>query len=101
MMGRQDNCQGQLLYNFDLDKLVPAGHLLRHIDALLSFDSIRKHLSSVPDRLLAVLFLGVADSLDLGISRHPCIVESVDLGDPEPSREGEVALLIELLAFTQ
>ena len=44
MMGHQDDRQGQLLYNFHLDDLVPSQHLLRHIDSLLNFDSLREHL---------------------------------------------------------
>jgi hypothetical protein len=30
MMGRQDRDQGQLFYEFSLDDMIPAGHLLRH-----------------------------------------------------------------------
>jgi len=44
MMGRQDDRQGQFLYHFDLDDLLPGNHLLRGIDRFLDFDGLRTHL---------------------------------------------------------
>jgi transposase len=44
MMGRQDDHQGQLLYHFDLNDLVPEDHLLRGIDRFLDFNELRAHL---------------------------------------------------------
>ena len=35
MMGRRERGQGQFFYAFDLDKVVPADHLVRQIDAVL------------------------------------------------------------------
>jgi transposase len=35
MMGRREGGQGQFFYAFDLDKVVPADHLVRQIDAML------------------------------------------------------------------
>ena len=35
MMGRQDDGQGQFLYHFDLDEMIPEDHLLRGIDRFL------------------------------------------------------------------
>jgi len=35
MMGRREGGQGQFFYAFDLDKVVPADHLVRQIDAIL------------------------------------------------------------------
>jgi hypothetical protein len=35
MMGRREGGQGQFFYAFDLDKVMPAGHLVRQIDAML------------------------------------------------------------------
>ena len=32
MMGRQDQDQGQLFYEFRLDEMIPADHLLRRIN---------------------------------------------------------------------
>jgi transposase len=32
MMGRQDRDQGQLFYEFSLDEMIPADHLLRRIN---------------------------------------------------------------------
>jgi hypothetical protein len=32
MMGRQDRDQGQLFYEFSLDEMMPADHLLRRIN---------------------------------------------------------------------
>ena len=44
MMGRQDDRQGQLLYHFDLNVLVPEDHLLRGVDRFLDFEELRAHL---------------------------------------------------------
>ena len=33
-MGRRERGQGQFFYSFDLDKVVPAGHLVRQIDGV-------------------------------------------------------------------
>ena len=34
MMGRRQSGQGQFFYAFDLDKVVPADHLVRQIDGI-------------------------------------------------------------------
>ena len=34
MMGRRERGQGQFFYAFDLDKAVPADHLVRQIDGV-------------------------------------------------------------------
>ncbi len=36
MMGRREGEQGQFLYSFHLDKVVPPDHLVRQIDGLKS-----------------------------------------------------------------
>ena len=41
MMGRENDGQGQLLYHFDLEELVPPDHLLRGIDRFLDFTELR------------------------------------------------------------
>ncbi len=41
MMGRQNDGQGQLLYHFDLNELVPQDHLLRGIDRFFDFTELR------------------------------------------------------------
>jgi hypothetical protein len=45
MMGRRERGQGQLFYAFDLDKVVPADHLVRQIDAVLDLDWVHKELA--------------------------------------------------------
>jgi transposase len=45
MMGRRTNEQGQFVYLFDLDKVVPADHLVRQIDGLLDLSWVRKELA--------------------------------------------------------
>ena len=45
MMGRQEDGQGQFLYAFDLDKVVPADHLVRQIDCLLDLSWVHKELA--------------------------------------------------------
>ena len=44
MMGRRDE-PGQLFYRFNLDRHVPAEHLLRRIDAVLDLGAIRQTLA--------------------------------------------------------
>jgi transposase len=45
MMGRQERGQGQLFYSFDLDKVVPADHLVRQIDNVLDLDWVHRELA--------------------------------------------------------
>ena len=45
MMGRREAGQGQLLYSFDLDEVVPADHLVRQIDGLLDLSWVHKELA--------------------------------------------------------
>ena len=45
MMGRQASDQGRFFYEFDLEEMVPAGHLLRGIDAFLDLSDLRQHLA--------------------------------------------------------
>lgn len=46
MMGRRERGQGQFFYAFDLDKVVPADHLVRQIDGVLDLDWLYKELAS-------------------------------------------------------
>ena len=45
MMGRRDDSQVQFLYAFDLDKVVPADHLVRQIDGVLDLSWVHKELA--------------------------------------------------------
>jgi transposase len=45
MLGRQDSGQGQFFYAFDLDRVVPPGHLVRQIDGLLDLSWVHKELA--------------------------------------------------------
>jgi transposase len=45
MMGRRDGGQGQFFYSFDLDKVVPADHLVRQIDGILDLGWVHKELA--------------------------------------------------------
>jgi len=45
MMGRQEYGQGQFLYGFDLEKLVPPDHMVRQIDGLLDLSWVHKELA--------------------------------------------------------
>lgn len=45
MMGRRESRQGQLFYSFDLDKAVPADHLVRQIDGVLDLEWVHKELA--------------------------------------------------------
>src|SRR6266511_3118061 len=45
MMGQREGGQGQFFYAFDLDKVVPADHLVRQIDAVLDLHWVHKELA--------------------------------------------------------
>ncbi len=45
MMGEQDDRQGQFLYHFKLDEIVPEDHLLRYIEQVLDLGELREHLA--------------------------------------------------------
>jgi len=45
MMGQRGGGQGQFFYAFDLDRVVPPGHLVRQIDAVLDLSSVHRELS--------------------------------------------------------
>ena len=49
MMGRREDSQVQFLYAFDLDKVVPADHVVRQIDAVLDLSWVHRELR--PPRL--------------------------------------------------
>lgn len=40
MMGEKSGAQGQLFYQFNLDEVVPADHMLRKIDAVLDLSDL-------------------------------------------------------------
>ncbi len=44
-MGRRERGQSQFFYAFDLDKAVPADHLVRQIDGVLDLDWVHKELA--------------------------------------------------------
>jgi transposase len=44
MMGRREDNQVQFLYAFDLDKVVPADHLVRRIDGILDLSWVHREL---------------------------------------------------------
>jgi transposase len=44
MMGQREDSQVQFLYAFDLDKVVPADHLVRQIDAILDLSWVHREL---------------------------------------------------------
>ena len=45
MMGRLTSDQHRFFYEFDLEELVPADHLLRGIDRVLDLSDLRQHLA--------------------------------------------------------
>ena len=67
-MGRRERGQSQFFYAFDLDKAVPADHLVRQIDGVLDLDWVHKELAAYYshtgrpsiDRTTAEAFLFVA-----------------------------------------
>jgi transposase len=45
MMGQRQDGQGQFFYEFDLDEVVPADHLVRKVDAVLDLGWVHKELA--------------------------------------------------------
>jgi len=45
MMGRREGGQGQFFYAFDLDKVVPADHLVRQVDSVIDLSWVHKELA--------------------------------------------------------
>jgi hypothetical protein len=45
MMGERSESQGRFFYRFDLEKRIPAEHLLRKIDAVLDLSELRSQLA--------------------------------------------------------
>ena len=68
MMGRLEPGQERLFYNFRLEDHIPANHLVRQLDVLLDFSSIRDQLASCysdtgrpcvdPELMVRMLLLG-------------------------------------------
>ena len=68
MMGELPGGQGELIYDFNLDKRIPPDHLLRQIDRFLDFTELRRHLkpyyratgrpSVDPELMLRMLLVG-------------------------------------------
>jgi len=68
MMGEKSGAQGQLFYQFNLDDVVPADHLLRRIDAVLDLSDLRAQLAPFyshtgrpsidPELMLRMLLIG-------------------------------------------
>src|SRR3984957_19480616 len=84
MMGRQDE-PAQLFYKFSLDRHVPAGHLLRQIDAVLDLSTIRRTLAPYyaaggrpsidPELMIRMLLIGYG----FGIRSERRLCEEVHL----------------------
>jgi transposase len=73
MMGERQGCQDRLFYEFDLEDVVPADHLLRRIDAVLDLDWLRRELrpfyshtgrpSVCPELMIRMLLIGYCYSI--------------------------------------
>lgn len=78
MMGERCGDQDRLFYEFDLEEMVPADHLLRRIDAVLDFDWLRRELkryyshtgrpSICPELMIRMLLVGYC----MSERQHPC-----------------------------
>jgi transposase len=85
MMGERSGSQGRLFYRFDLEKRVPADHLLRKIDAVLDLSKLRSQLaphyshtgrpSIDPELMIRMLLIGYC----YGIRSERRLCEEVDL----------------------
>jgi hypothetical protein len=68
MMGSNDDQQAQFYYEFDLEELIPQGHLLRHMDRFLNLAELRTHLAPFyshtgrpsidPELMIRILIIG-------------------------------------------
>lgn len=73
MMGEPQRCQNRLFYEFNLEEMVPADHLLRKIDAVLDLSWLRgemkphySHLgcpSVCPELMIRMLLIGYCFSI--------------------------------------
>jgi transposase len=85
MMGERSGSQGRFFYRFDLEKRVPADHLLRKIDAVLDLSKLRSQLaphyshtgrpSIDPELMIRMLLIGYC----YGIRSERRLCEEVDL----------------------
>lgn len=85
MMGQQAGVQDQLFYSFNLDRYVPADHLLRGINQFLDLGELRQHLaghysntgrpSIDPELMIRMLVLGYC----FGIRSERRLCEEVHL----------------------
>jgi transposase len=85
MMGERSGSQGRFFYRFDLEKRVPADHLVRKIDAVLDLSTLRTELaphyshtgrpSIDPELMIRMLLIGYCH----GIRSERRLCEEVDL----------------------
>jgi transposase len=85
MMGERSGSQGRFFYRFDLEKRVPADHLVRKIDAVLDLSKLRVQLaphyshtgrpSIDPELMIRMLLIGYC----YGIRSERRLCEEVDL----------------------
>ena len=85
MMGRQEHGQGCFFYQFDLEEMVPADHLLRGIAHFLDLNGLRQHLAPFyshtgrpsidPELMIRMLIVGYA----YGIRSERRLCEDVQL----------------------
>lgn len=85
MMGERSGSQGRFFYRFDLEKRVPADHLVRKIDAVLDLSQLRTQLaphyshtgrpSIDPELMIRMLLIGYC----YGIRSERQLCEEVDL----------------------
>jgi transposase len=85
MMGERTVAQGALFYSFNLERHVPAEHMLRSIDRLVDLSALREHLrpyysktgrpSLDPELLIRMLIIGYC----MGIRSERRLCEEVHL----------------------
>ena len=93
MMGERSGSQGRFFYRFDLEKRVPADHLLRKIDAVLDLSKLRSQLaphyshtgrpSIDPELMIRMLLIGYCYGIRSDVRST---VRSLARG--QPSRDG-------------
>src|SRR5205809_1295202 len=82
MMGQREDGQRQFFYAFDLDKMVPADHLVRQIDAVLDLNWVHKELSPYYSHT------GRPSIDPVSLLKTPKRRESLEIFAPPPYRGG-------------
>src|SRR5262245_438782 len=104
MMGRKHREQASLFYEFQLDDMVPKGHLLRRIDVFVTsvLSDLHKELGAFysnigrpsidPELLIRMLVVGYCYGILAGL-RDPFVGKALSLLHARPERDWTIEML--------